>query len=96
LQDRFKRKTAETLDLRELAPPKTPPDPRALKRKVSSQILQLPGVSGIGVPKGRLTVYLEADSDDIRERVREVLKTVSPQADVVFLVTGKFSKQDPD
>jgi hypothetical protein len=58
--------------------------------------LQLPGVSGIGVPKGQLTVYLEADSDDLRNRVREVLKTVSPEADVVFLVTGKFSKQDPD
>jgi len=79
-----------------LVPPKIPSDPRALKRKVSSQILQLPGVSGIGVPKGQLTVYLEADSDDIRNRVREVLKTVSPEADVVFLVTGKFSKQDPD
>jgi hypothetical protein len=79
-----------------LAPPKTSSDPRALKRKVSSQILQLPGVSGIGVPKGRLTVYLESDSEDLRERVREVLKTVSPDADVVFLVIGRFSKQDPD
>jgi hypothetical protein len=79
-----------------LAPPKTPSDPRALKRKISPQILQLPGVSGIGVPNGRLTVYLESDSEDIRERVREVLKTVSPEADVVFLVTGKFAKQDSD
>jgi hypothetical protein len=79
-----------------LAPPKTPSDPRALKRKVSSQILQLPGVSGIGVPKGRLTIYLESDSEDVRERVREVLKTFSPDADVAFLVIGKFSKQDPD
>jgi len=56
----------------------------------------VPGVSGIGVPKGRLTVYLEADSEDVRNRVREVLKTVSPEADIVFLVTGKFAKQDPD
>jgi hypothetical protein len=79
-----------------LAPPKTHSDPRALKRKVSSQILQLPGVSGIGVPKGRLTVYLEVDSDEIREKVREVLKTVSPEADVAFLVLGKFSKQVTD
>ena len=56
----------------------------------------MPGVSGIGVPKGRLTVYLEADSEDVRNRVREVLKTVSPEADIVFLVTVKFAKQDPD
>jgi hypothetical protein len=79
-----------------LAPPKTPSDPRALKRKVSSQILQLPGVSGIGVPKGRFTVYLEADSEEIREKVREVLKTASPEAEVDFLVIGKFSKQVTD
>jgi len=79
-----------------MAPSKTPSDPKALKRKVSSQILQLPGVSGIGVPKGRLTVYLESDSEDARERVREILKAVSPDSDVDFLVIGKFSKQDPD
>ena len=79
-----------------MAQPKTPNDPRALKRKISSQILQVPGVSGIGVPKGRLTVYLESDSEDVRDRVREVLKTVSPEADVVFLVSGKFAKQDSD
>ena len=79
-----------------MAQPKTPTDPRALKRKVSSQILQVRGVSGIGVPKGRLTVYLESDSEDVRDRVREVLKTVSPEADVVFLVSGKFAKQDSD
>ena len=56
----------------------------------------MPGVSGIGVPKGRLTVYLESDSEDVRDQVREVLKTVSPDANVVFLVTGKFAKQDSD
>jgi hypothetical protein len=58
--------------------------------------LQLPGVSGIGVPNGRLTVYLESDSEDIRDRVREVVKTISPEADVAFMVTGKFAKQDSD
>ena len=63
---------------------------------MSWQILQVPGVSGIGVPKGRLTVYLESDSEDVKDRVREVLKTVSPETDVVFLVLGKFAKQDSD
>ncbi|HEV2119396.1 MAG TPA: hypothetical protein VGS11_04740 [Candidatus Bathyarchaeia archaeon] len=79
-----------------MGPPQTSPDPRDLKRKVSSQILRLPGVSGIGIPKGRLTIYLEEDSDDVKNRVREVLKTVSPEADVVFIVTGKFSRQSSD
>ncbi len=79
-----------------MAPPKTSVDPKALKRKVSSQILEVPGVSGIGIPKGQLTVYLEIDSNEIRSRVREVLHSVSPEADVVFMVTGKFSKQAQD
>ncbi|TMI06594.1 hypothetical protein E6H34_10495 [Candidatus Bathyarchaeota archaeon] len=69
-----------------MAPPKTSTDSRALKRKVSSQILQL----------GRLTVYLEDDSDEVKNRVREVLKTVSPETAVVFLVIGKFAKQDSE
>jgi hypothetical protein len=79
-----------------LAPRKNSSDPRDLKRKLSPQILRVPGVSGIGIPKGRLTIYLEEDSDDVKKRVREVLKTVSPEADVVFMVTGKFTRQEPD
>jgi len=78
-----------------LAPPKTF-DPKDLKRKVSSQILEVPGVSGIGIPRGQLTVYLEVDSNETRDRVREVLRNVSPDAEIVFMVTGKFSKQDRD
>jgi len=56
----------------------------------------VPGVSGIGVPRGRLTVYLEDDSDEVKNRVREVLKTVSPETAVVFQVIGKFAKQDSE
>ena len=94
-QDRF---ISETLDglLSELAPSKAATDPKALKRKISPQILQLPGVSGIGIPKGRLTVYLEVDSDEVRDKVRKVLDTVSPQSEVLFMVTGKFAKQERD
>jgi hypothetical protein len=79
-----------------LAAPKNSSDPRDLKRRLSPQILRLPGVSGIGIPKGRLTVYLEEDSDDVKKRVKEVLGTVSPEADVVFMVTGKFTRQGSD
>ena len=79
-----------------MAPSKAITDPKALKQKISPQILQVPGVSGIGVPKGHLTVYLEIDSDDVRDRVRKVLDTISPESEVVFMVTGKFAKQDRD
>lgn len=77
-----------------MAPAKAAPDPKMLKQKISPRILQVPGVSGIGIPKGHLTVYLEVDSDDVRETVRKVLDTISPESEVVFMVTGKFGKQD--
>lgn len=79
-----------------MAPPKAATDPKALKLKISPQILQVPGVSGVGIPKGRLTVYLEADSEDVRQKVRKLLDDISPKSDVVFMVTGKFAKQDRD
>jgi hypothetical protein len=79
-----------------LGPSKATTDPKALKQKISPQVLQLPGVSGIGIPKGRLTVYLEVDSDDLREKVRRIVDSVSPESEVVFMVTGKFAKQDRD
>ena len=79
-----------------MAPSKATSDPKALKQKISPQILQVPGVSGVGIPKGRLTVYLEVDSEDVRERVRKVIDTISPESVVVFMVTGKFGKQDWD
>jgi hypothetical protein len=77
-----------------LAPPKPQTDAIDLKRKLSPRILKLPGVSGIGVPKGQLTVYLEYDSEETRTKVREVLKKVSPKMEPFFMVTGKFSKQE--
>lgn len=69
-------------------------DPIELKRRLSPAVLKLSGVSGIGVPKGQLTVYLESDSDEARARVREVVRKISPETEVMFLVTGKLSKQD--
>ena len=79
-----------------LPPTKVATDPKALKQQISPRILQVPGVSGIGIPKGRLTVYLEVDSDDLREKVRRVVDSISPKSEVVFMVTGKFAKQDRD
>ena len=79
-----------------MAPSEVTTDPKTLKQRISPQILQVPGVSGIGIPKGRLTVYLEVDSEDVRKKVRSVLDTISPESEIVFMVTGKFGKQDRD
>lgn len=69
------------------------PDSAALKRLLAPTLLRVPGVAGIGLPGGRLTVYLESDSADVRHRVEEAVSRVAPQARIRYEVTGRFTKQ---
>jgi len=71
------------------------PDVMKLKRLVSSRLLQIPGVSGVGLPGDRLTVYLDHDydSDRLRSEVRAVVRSIAPSAEVAFLVRGPFRAQ---
>jgi len=66
------------------------PDIVALKRLLSPLLLEIKGVSGLGVPGGRLTVYLESESEEIRRRVRQAAAKVAPGAILEFEVTGPF------
>jgi hypothetical protein len=68
-------------------------DPKDVKQLVSPRLLEIPGVSGVGVPGDILTVYLERDSDQVRRKVRAVVNTVAPSADIAFSVTGRFRAQ---
>jgi len=65
-------------------------DPVELKRRLSPLLLGIKGVSGVGVPGGRLTVYLESEDEDIRRRVQKVAAEVAPGAALQFQVTGPF------
>lgn len=65
-------------------------DVAALKRRLSPKLLDIPGVSGVGVKNGRLAVYLDADDDAVRKKVRTVVgKAGEPE----FVVTGTFRAQ---
>ncbi len=71
----------------------TEPDLEEVKSVLSARVLRVRGVSGIGVPDGKLTVYLEYDSTELREEVLDVVKEVTPGRACRFIVTGKFVKQ---
>jgi hypothetical protein len=73
--------------------PPSGPDPAALKRRLSARLLGVEGVSGVGLPGGRLTVYLVSDSEEIRRRVREVVEQLAPGAEPLFEVTGPLRPQ---
>lgn len=68
-------------------------DPISLKRRLSPLVLSVKGVSGVGVPGGRLTVYLETEDDTVRASVRQVVAKAAPGTTPEFVVTGSFKPQ---
>jgi hypothetical protein len=69
------------------------PDARELKRMLGPSLLAIDGVSGVGVPAGRLTVYLERDEPSVRRQVEDVVKRLAPNVTVAFEKTGRFRPQ---
>jgi hypothetical protein len=69
------------------------PELRTVKKRVSPQILSLAGISGVGISGGRLTVYLERDSEAVRQAVDKVVENVAPDVPILFVVTGIFHTQ---
>ncbi len=62
-------------------------DPRELKRLVSARLLNLPGVTAVGVAGGTLTVYLSNSSSLVRNQVIDIVNSVAPDAPVSFQST---------
>jgi len=65
-------------------------DLREVKRHLSPKLLSIPGVAGIGLPHGNLTIYLEEDSQEARGKVSEVLQAEAAHVPVSYVVTGPF------
>jgi hypothetical protein len=64
----------------------------ALKKRVSAEVLKLPGVSGVGLPARGITVYLADDSAEVRDRVSAKIESLKLAVDVHLEVTGKFGR----
>lgn len=65
-------------------------DVREVKRRLSPRLLGIRGVSGVGIPGGKLTVHLAEDSDAARKEVETVLASEAPGTTVAYVVTGAF------
>ncbi|HTM49774.1 MAG TPA: hypothetical protein VL285_13865 [Bryobacteraceae bacterium] len=66
---------------------------RAIKRSLSPEVLRIEGVSGLGLPDDKLTVYLEEDTSEVRRRVKSVMDKKGVTAPVEWRVTGKIGLQ---
>jgi hypothetical protein len=61
-----------------------------LKKRVSPGLLNIAGVSGVGISGGTLAVYLEVDSNAVRQAVEKVVETEGANVPVTYVVAGKF------
>ncbi|HLN86098.1 MAG TPA: hypothetical protein VK200_06535 [Candidatus Limnocylindrales bacterium] len=61
-----------------------------VKKRVAPGLLNIAGVSGVGISGGTLTVYLEVDSNTVRQAVEQVVETEAANVPVTYVVTGKF------
>jgi hypothetical protein len=61
-----------------------------VKARLGGRLLAVPGVSGVGVPGGALTVYLEKDSPEARCACEEIVRADGSGAEVRFVVTGRL------
>jgi len=63
------------------------------KRKLSRRLLDEAGVSGVGIRKDRLVVYLAIDDPAVRRNAQEVARELGVTAPLVFEFTGELRKQ---
>jgi hypothetical protein len=69
----------------------SPGDLAELKSQVSAAILKkVPGVTGVGLPAQGITIYLEADTAEIRAAVQKAIEPLKLAVPVHWQVTGKF------
>ena len=68
-------------------------DIRALKQRLSPHLLNIAGVSGVGIRGGTLAVYLEVDAEPVRQAVAGVVATEAPNVSVAYVITGPFRAQ---
>jgi hypothetical protein len=65
---------------------------RDIKRRISAALLDTPGVSGVGIRDGRITIYLERDDAAVKTRARALAAKVD-DVELQFDVAGRFGKQ---
>lgn len=65
------------------------------KKRLSRALLELPGVSGVGLPAPGLTVYLEDDTPALRAQVTEVIAGLQLPVEVHLVTTGALRARVP-
>ena len=68
--------------------PKT--DLQALKRRLSDALADVPGVAGVGLPGGKVTIYLEREDETVKSGAERVVRRVAAGSEVAYLVVGRL------
>lgn len=64
-----------------------------LKSQVSAALLKkVKGVSGVGLPAQGITIYLEADTAEVRAAVTKAVEPLNLTVPLHWRVTGEFER----
>jgi hypothetical protein len=69
-------------------------DLREYKKTISARILAIQGVTGVGIPEGKFTVYLLQDLPGVRQKVLNVVAPELSAEEVQFVESGEFSRTE--
>jgi hypothetical protein len=74
----------------------TPESLRDSKRRISSALLDTPGISGVGLRGDRVVIYLERDDKTLEQHATTLAKQIAPDVSVLFEHSGPFTKHGDD
>jgi hypothetical protein len=64
-----------------------------LKARVTGKLMEIDGVSGVGVGPNQIHVYLALDEDRVRTAVARVMNREAAGAPFEYITTGPFFAQ---
>jgi len=68
-------------------------DLEGIKGRVADKLMEIDGVSGVGVGPNRIHVYLAHDDANVRSAVTSVMSAHGSDAPFEYIPTGSFFKQ---
>ena len=63
------------------------------KRRISTALLDTPGISGVGLRGGRVVVYVESDDPKLQQQATAIARRIAPDITLLFEQTGAFGPQ---
>ena len=63
----------------------------SLRARLAPELLAIDGVAAVGNSADALNIYLSAESEAVRGRVRQIVRRFGDEVPIQFVVSGNFN-----